>query len=86
MTSIRPLGPTVLGKGEVECDLGRQHPFMVGLSHGRPQWVLRVRPSASTEGLVSLVTAFAIGPPRLDDPTGSSYLASPDTVLQLSDG
>ena len=60
-------------------DLGRQHTVTPGLSHGRPQRVRRIRrSSASSEGLVSLVTASALGPPRLHDPTGSLCLAPPN--------
>ena len=53
-----------------------------GLPQGRPQWVRRVRrSSASSEGFVSLVTASALGPPRLHDPTGSFCLAPPKAGL-----
>ena len=63
-------------------DLGRQHTVTPGLSHGRPQWVRRVRrSSASSKGFVSLVTASALGPPRLHDPTGSLCLTPPNTGL-----
>ena len=63
-------------------DLGRQHTVTPGLSHGRPQWVRRDRrSSASSEGFVSLVTASALGPPRLHDSTGSLCLASPNAGL-----
>ena len=63
-------------------DLGRQHTVTPGLSHGRPQWVRRVhRSSASSEGFVSLVTASALGPLRLNNPTGSLCLAPPNVGL-----
>ena len=45
--------------------------FLCRLLHGRPQWVCRVgRSSASYKGPASLVTASALEPPRLHDPTG----------------
>ena len=63
-------------------DLGRQHTVMPGLSHGRPQWVRRVRrSSASSEGFVLLVTASALGSPRLHDPTRPLCLAPPNAGL-----
>ena len=66
-------------------DLGGKHAVMPGLSHGRPQWVRRVRRfSASAEGFVSPVIASALGPPRLHDPTGSLYLAPPKADLLQS--
>ena len=53
-------------------------PVILGLSHGRPQWVRRDRrSSASSESFVSRVTASALGPPRLHDPTGMLGLAPP---------
>ena len=55
---------------------------MPGLSHGRSQWVRRVcRSSASSEGFVSLVTASALGPSRLDKTAGSLDLARPKAGL-----
>ena len=67
--------------------LGRQYPVTTGLSHGRPQWIRRVRrSSASSENLVSLVITSALGPPRLHDPTGSSRLAPPAAGSQLPNG
>ena len=76
---MTPLGPTVLNAREARRRFGRQHAVTPGLSHGRSQWVCRVRrSSASFEGFVSLVTAPALGPPRLHDPTGSLCLASPN--------
>ena len=57
-------------------DIGRRHAVTPGLLHGHPQEGRRVRrSSASSEGSVSLVTASALGPPRLHDPSGPSCLA-----------
>ena len=76
MTSMTPLAPTVVNAREAKRDIGRQHTVTPGLSHGRPQWIRRVRRScASSEGFVSLVTASALGPRRLHDPTGLLCLA-----------
>ena len=56
---------------------------MPGLSHGRPQWVRRVRrSSASSEGFVSLVTASALGPLGSTIPLGR--YASPNPKLASS--
>ena len=81
MTNLRPLGPTVLDAREVERQLGQVTLPTGGLSHGRLQWVCRVRrSSAFSNGPVSLVTATTLGPPRLHDSTGSSGVVSPDAA------
>ena len=60
-------------------DLDRQHTVTSGLIHGRLQWVRHVRrSSASFEGPTSFVTAYALDPPRLRDPTRSSCFPPPD--------
>ena len=46
-------------------DLGWQCPIASGLSHGRPQWVRRVRRFCASSA--PHVAASAIGPPRLHD-------------------
>ena len=53
-------------------DLGWQCPIASGLSHGRPQWVRRVRRFSASSA--PYVTASAIGPSRLHKLYGSSCL------------
>ena len=53
-------------------DLGWQCPIVFGLSHGRPQWIRRVRRFCASSA--PHVAASAIGPPRLHDLYRSSCL------------
>ena len=61
----------------------KQRPIAIGLPHDRPQGVRHVRrSSASSEGPALIVTASALGPPRLRDPTWLPCLAPPNTGPQ----
>ena len=82
MTSMTPLGPTALNARDAKRRFWQATRRYARIVARPPQWVCRVRcASASSEGFVSLVTAFALGPPRLHDPTGSLCLALPKAGL-----
>ena len=60
-----PTAPLHTTRMKPNRDLGWQCPIASGLSHGRPQWVRRVRRLCASSA--PHVAASAIGPPRLHD-------------------
>ena len=87
MTSMRPLDPTVLGAREAQRRSWQATPRYARII-ARPPAVGSLRPLLQRllRSLVSLVTASALGPPRLHGPTGSFYLASRDAGPNPPDG
>ena len=72
LDSPPPAAPLHTTHTKPNRDLGWQCPIASGLSHGRPQWVHRVRRFCASSA--PYVATSAIDPPRLHDLYGSSCL------------